>query len=66
MNTCDTCRHWADKPYLINEPARECKNPRLGQGSGSGPDCVVVEGYECEGLVTGPKFGCSHWLKKET
>ena len=59
MNTCDTCRHWDQGPYVPGEITRRCNNPRIGYRDPQ-QDSISLEGYEVEGITTGPKFGCVH------
>jgi hypothetical protein len=65
MNTCDTCKHWADTrkdgtPYKPDDVQRLCNNPKI-----DGADCYAEDALNSNadydyGLTTGPKFGCVH------
>lgn len=65
MNTCDTCKHWADKladgtPYENKSGHRLCLHPKVDMPNGSDNDGLDSNADYDYGVTTGPKFGCIH------
>ena len=69
MNTCDTCNNY-QPPYKYEAPGYEydgsCKLMEYEHSIDI--DRAIpwdAEGYSA-GVHVGPKFGCIHWIKKES
>lgn len=56
METCDTCRFW-DRQKRLHFVHCRCHNEKLNRYDGDDTACDEG-GPECEGIHTGPKFGC--------
>jgi hypothetical protein len=67
MNTCDVCKHWfvteeSDRFGTCLNEKLECQlKPALWR-----EDCLFAGDTESYPIapITGPKFGCIHWLAK--
>ena len=69
MNTCDKCTHYTpdSNKYGINNEGSCSLMGDINQRSNPVDSC---SGWDTEsygaGVYVGPKFGCIHWIKKET
>ncbi len=72
LGRCFTCKHWGkNRSYGEDEYRRlkTCDCPKFEYGYHSDHDDIPNDGAAIEddegwGMVTGPDFGCIHWLSK--
>lgn len=57
---CKTCQHWDTSG--VDEPEHAC-NAGSAEGIKGDKGFFVGDGYHA--LLTGPEFGCVHWIKNE-
>ena len=65
--TCDKCSHYTPPtPRYFGDKNNEGTCALMGDSNGV-DSCAGwdYEGYSA-GVYVGPKFGCIHWVKKET
>lgn len=64
--TCDQCEFWRRDPSRY-DGAGDCESPKLAYSSMCEPDGLAYLDCECyhASLVTGPKFGCVHFVSKD-
>jgi len=75
MNTCKNCQHWTQPKttagdYIRPLGWRECWAPSISQGYSQCRDMpssgAMVECDEGWGMMTGPDFGCVHFVPRAT